>query len=221
MSGKDKDTEELQNESDYEEEETVNDDDEETVDDETVNKDDETSVNEEEYEEYEEDDDLEEEGVEEEEEGEEEEEEEVIEETIEEEEDDDDEGDEYEYGDDEEDVAENDELVFDDPDDVDIQKQSVRVPDEERITKPVLTKYELTRIIGIRTAQLAKGANPLISNVQNKPPIRIAIDELLLKKTPFKIKRPMPYPEYEIWKISEMEIPLSQDDIDDLILAIK
>ena len=137
--------------------------------------------------------------------------------------DDDEEGDdEYEYGgDEEEDVVDGDDIGIDDPDDVNLHKQAVRVPDDERITTPIITKYEVPRIIGIRTAQLAKGANPLISNVQNKSPVRIAIDELLLKKTPMKIKRPMPYPAYEIWKISELEIVISQDDIDDLILAIK
>lgn len=211
MSSRKKASEDYQDESDNdeynEEDEEMND--EEEYEDEDDEEDEEYDEEEEEEEEYDEEDEDDEEDDDDEQ-----------EEQGEDEEDDEDE--EYEYGgDDDEDIVDGEDIVMDDPDDVDMHKQAVKVPDEERITNPIMTKYELTRVIGIRTAQLAKGANPLISNVQNKPPIRIAIDELLLKKTPFKIKRPMPYPAYEVWKISELEIEISQDDIDDLILAIK
>lgn len=144
------------------------------------------------------------------------------EEEEEEEEDDlDEEEGDFEYGGDEEEYGGDDDMIIDDPDDVNIYKDSVRVLDENRTTKSELTKYETTRILGIRAKQLSEGAQSLTSNVHDKTPIRIAIDELLLRKIPFKIKRQMPYPEYEIWKISELKVNISQDDIDDLILAIK
>jgi DNA-directed RNA polymerase subunit K/omega len=102
----------------------------------------------------------------------------------------------------------------------DIELTSVRVPDEERITNPFLTKYEIARIIGVRVQQLIKSAPALVSNITGKPPIQIALDELLSRRIPFKIKRQMPYPKHEIWRMSELFVKLSQDDIDDLIACI-
>lgn len=206
-------TEEYEDTSEYEEDE----------DEEEVDEDEEEEVDEDEEDftenlgEDEEDEDEDDVVVEEEEEKEEE-----AEEEEEEEEEGEEEGDDtFEYGGDEEEYGGDEDMIIDDPDDINIYKDSVRVADENRTTKPDMTKYEVTRILGIRAKQLSENAQSLISNVQDKSPIRIAIDELLLKKIPFKIKRQMPYPEYEIWKISELNVTISQDDIDDLILAIK
>lgn len=106
-------------------------------------------------------------------------------------------------------------------DDVDIESISVQVPDDERITPRVLTRYEMVRVLGIRTKQLTEGAKPLVSKIEGKKPIQIALDELVLKRIPFKIKRQMPYPKFEVWKIAELHINITQDEIDDLIEAIK
>ena len=116
---------------------------------------------------------------------------------------------------------------LDDGDDVvigeeeeDVESNAIRALDDERITPAILTKYEMIRIIGIRTKQLVEGAKPLVSDSQGKSPIRVALDELIAKKMPFKIKRQMPYAVYEIWKLRELTVNISQDEIDDLITAI-
>lgn len=101
-----------------------------------------------------------------------------------------------------------------------VEIEETKVPDDERITSKYMTKYEIIRIIGIRTQQLISNAKPLLANMNGKKPIEIAIYELINKVVPFKIKRPLPYNKYEVWKIKELEIILPQDDIDDLISSI-
>jgi DNA-directed RNA polymerase subunit K/omega len=211
MSSKNKKLIEDEYEEDEDFDETEQDGDEELDDEELDDEelDDEEEEEEEEYNEEEDDEEEEDEND-----------EEIIDEQDDEDEDEENEDD-YEYGGDDDEIVDGEDIVFDDPDDIDIHEEAVRVNDNERVTLPTMTKYEIARVIGIRTKQLSEGARPLISNINNKTPIRIAIDELLLNRTPFKIKRPMPYPAYEIWKISELKVNISQDDIDDLILAIK
>lgn len=84
-------------------------------------------------------------------------------------------------------------------------------PKEKRISKQQMTKYELVRIIGERTAQLTRGAKPLIK--QNKKTDKlsykeIAIEEMKLNMTPLKIKRLVNTnvgSQYEIWEVNELE----------------
>ena len=80
----------------------------------------------------------------------------------------------------------------------------------KRISKNQMTKYELVRIIGERTAQLTRGAKPLIK--QNKKTDKltykeIAIEEIKLNMTPLKIKRLVITNDgyqHEIWHINEL-----------------
>lgn len=92
-----------------------------------------------------------------------------------------------------------------------------RVPDEDRITLNRLTKYEMVRILGIRTKQISVGAKTLVKNINAKSPIEIAIFELKNKMLPFKIKRPLPNNTYEIWKMKELEVMLSDSEIKGII----
>ena len=91
------------------------------------------------------------------------------------------------------------------------------VPDEDRITLNRLTKYEMVRVLGIRTKQISVGAKTLVKNINAKSPIEIAIYELKNKMLPFKIKRPLPNNTYEIWKIKELEVMLSDSEIKGII----
>ena len=86
---------------------------------------------------------------------------------------------------------------------------ATQVLDENRITLNRLTKYEIVRILGIRAQQISVGAKTLVKNIDGKSPIEIAIYELKNKMTPFKIKRPLPNNTYEIWKISEFDVSVS------------
>lgn len=74
-------------------------------------------------------------------------------------------------------------------------------------TIPILTKYERTRVIGVRASQLANGAPPYIKLTN---PI---INELIIAKMeldagvlPFVIRRPLPNGGSEYWKLADLAI---------------
>jgi len=74
-------------------------------------------------------------------------------------------------------------------------------------TLPFLTKYEKTRILGIRTKQLNEGAKPYIDvNPTIIDGYIIAQLELEHKKLPFIIRRPMPNGSSELWRLQDLEI---------------
>lgn len=74
-------------------------------------------------------------------------------------------------------------------------------------TIPILTKYEKTRIIGIRLKQLNNGAEPYISVAEDIIDNNfIAEKELKLKKIPFIIQRPIANNTFEYWRIEDLEI---------------
>jgi len=95
--------------------------------------------------------------------------------------------------------------------------QATRVPDEERITLNKLTKYEMVRILGIRAHQISVNAKTLVKNIEGKSPVEIAIYELKTKMTPFKVRRPLPNNTYEIWKIKELDVDISENEETSLI----
>jgi len=79
------------------------------------------------------------------------------------------------------------------------------VKDEDRITRPFMTKYELTRIIGTRRKQLSLGAKPLIKVEGNLTLNQIVDEEIRRKMTPLQVRRPLPDSnKIEIWKIDEL-----------------
>jgi DNA-directed RNA polymerase I, II, and III subunit RPABC2 len=74
-------------------------------------------------------------------------------------------------------------------------------------TLPFLTKYEKTRILGIRTKQLNEGAKPYVDvNPTVIDGYIIAQLELEHKKLPFIIRRPMPNGSSELWRLQDLEI---------------
>ena len=80
------------------------------------------------------------------------------------------------------------------------------VPKNKRISRPFMTKYELVRVLGERTKQLSLGAKPLIKNYARLSSDRIAEEELKLNMIPYKIVRPMPNGNKELWEINELSI---------------
>ena len=73
-------------------------------------------------------------------------------------------------------------------------------------TDPILTKYEKTRILGLRTLQLDNGAAPYIQLTENIiDGYLIAEMELREKKLPFIVKRPLPNGGFEYWRLSDLE----------------
>ena len=98
--------------------------------------------------------------------------------------------------------------------DTEIQTLSIVVRDENNViiddlhrTIPYLTKYEKTRVLGLRTKQINSGA-PIF--VEDDPTILdgylIAEKELMERKLPFIIRRPMPGGASEYWKLSDLDI---------------
>ena len=74
-------------------------------------------------------------------------------------------------------------------------------------TLPFLTKYEKTRILGIRTKQLNEGAKPYVDvNPTIIDGYIIAQLELEHKKLPFIIRRPIPNGSSELWRLQDLEI---------------
>lgn len=88
-----------------------------------------------------------------------------------------------------------------------IRDENNQIIDDLHRTLPYLTKYEKTRILGVRTKQINEGA-PLF--VEADPNIIdgyiIAEKELMERKIPFIIRRPIPNGGSEYWKVSDLEI---------------
>ena len=79
-----------------------------------------------------------------------------------------------------------------------------RIADNERTSRPYLTKYEKAKLIGIRAKQISMGAKITIDTQGISDVIDIAKKELFEKKTPLIVRRYMPNNMYEDWKISEL-----------------
>ena len=93
-----------------------------------------------------------------------------------------------------------------------VMLSSIVVRDENNIiiddlhkTLPILTKYEKTKILGLRAIQINNGAKPLVKVPANIiDGYLIALMELQSKKIPFIIKRPVGRG-HEFWKVSDLE----------------
>ena len=81
------------------------------------------------------------------------------------------------------------------------------INDDNHKTYPLLSKYEKTKIIGLRVSQLNKGAKPYIKTENLFLDKHIIADkELTQKKLPFIIQRPIPNGTFEYWNIKDLEI---------------
>ena len=81
------------------------------------------------------------------------------------------------------------------------------IVDEMHKTMPLLTKYEKTKILGMRVKQLNSGADPYITiNEKIIDNYLIAQMELEQKKLPFIIQRPLPNNNFEYWKLQDLDL---------------
>ena len=81
------------------------------------------------------------------------------------------------------------------------------IVDENHKTYPILSKYEKTKLLGLRVAQLNKGATPYVelkhtSLLDNS---LIAEKELKEKKLPFILMRPLFNGKCEYWNVNDLE----------------
>ena len=81
------------------------------------------------------------------------------------------------------------------------------IVDELHKTMPLLTKYEKTKILGMRVKQLNGGSNPYVT-ISEKiiDNYLIAQMELEQKKLPFIIQRPLPNNNFEYWKLQDLDL---------------
>jgi DNA-directed RNA polymerase subunit K/omega len=80
------------------------------------------------------------------------------------------------------------------------------VPNDKRITKSVLTKYERVRVLSDRTKQLSLNAKPMMKGVEKLHPKEIAKLELENGVLPFIIIRTLPTGKKEKWRVNELAI---------------
>lgn len=97
-------------------------------------------------------------------------------------------------------LLDDEEINFDDINDVDdiIKKNG-------RMTKPFLEKYEVVKLLAVRSKQIAQGAKPMIKNCYNMSHKEIAKEELKLKVMPLILVRPIPNSEPEKWYLRELD----------------
>ncbi len=95
-----------------------------------------------------------------------------------------------------------------------ISKLTRVVRDEDNIiidplhkTAPFLTKYEYTKILGVRAKQIDSGATPFVKVPENMiDSYLIAKLELAEKRVPFIIRRPIANGSSEYWNVKDLEI---------------
>lgn len=89
-----------------------------------------------------------------------------------------------------------------------IQRNSENmIIDENHQTIPILTKYEKTKVLGMRIKQLNYGSEPYIKTGKNILDSHvIAMEELNQKKLPFIIARPLNKDKTEYWNINDLEL---------------
>jgi DNA-directed RNA polymerase subunit K/omega len=83
------------------------------------------------------------------------------------------------------------------------------------ISTPIITKYELAKIIGLRMEQISRNAPSLIDiskldfeNLVTHEKFKLIVDEEIKKRVlPFMIVRNLPNGKKEFWKLSDMIIP--------------
>ena len=80
------------------------------------------------------------------------------------------------------------------------------IEDPIHTTVPILTKFEYTRVLGLRATQIENGA-PLFIHVEDSiiDSYVIARMEVEAKKLPFIIRRPLPGGKMEYWRLYDLE----------------
>ena len=78
--------------------------------------------------------------------------------------------------------------------------------DQFHKTVPILTKYEKTKLLGLRVVQLNNNAKPYFNANEKMSNIEIANREIELKLIPLIIKRPLSNNKFEYWKLKDLEI---------------
>lgn len=110
-----------------------------------------------------------------------------------------------EFSDSETDISDVSSIITDEVEDI----KEIKYRYENKITKPFLTIYEMTLLIGKRATQIANGAQPLIKmseiELKNLSAEEIAKLEFKYKLIPFLVVRLLPNGVKEVWRLSEFQ----------------
>jgi DNA-directed RNA polymerase subunit K/omega len=92
-----------------------------------------------------------------------------------------------------------------------VRDDVVKNADTPRVSQPYFTKYEYTTLLSCRAQQIAEGALPLIpiSDFNTNDPKfvwKVAEREILERKLPYLICRPLPNGQTEFWSVAELEL---------------
>lgn len=88
-----------------------------------------------------------------------------------------------------------------------VRNAAGKIIDPFHKTVPILSKFEKTRVLGLRAKQINEGAKPFVEmNQTNYDGYVVASQELCEKKIPFIIRRPLPSGASEYWRIHDLEI---------------
>lgn len=104
------------------------------------------------------------------------------------------------------------ECIIHNYDEISVLTQIVRdkngmIVDPLHRTAPYLTKYERARVLGQRAKQIEFGAKPLVKLPENVIDGRVIAElELLQKKIPFIIRRPLPNGASEYWNLRDLDM---------------
>ena len=85
--------------------------------------------------------------------------------------------------------------------------RSVHNNKNHRVSSPVMTKYEYTKLRGFRLQQLASGCPPFVIVPENVRDMAEIFDlEFAQRRIPYIIKRQVSNTEYEYWKVRDLTI---------------
>lgn len=84
--------------------------------------------------------------------------------------------------------------------------EPIIVAPENRESDPIMTYYEMVRVIGVRAKQFDYGAEPLVRGLTNMHSAKMAFVELMAGMTPFILRRRLPGKRLELWRIDELDI---------------
>lgn len=87
--------------------------------------------------------------------------------------------------------------------------------DKEKVSKPIMTKYEFDQVISLRANQLALGSPAFVSvagmSINSNMELRkVALKELQEGKLPYILKRPLPNNRFEYYRIGDLDMTAVQ-----------
>ena len=89
------------------------------------------------------------------------------------------------------------------------ENESSTEKNEERMTLPILTKYEKARILSLRASQIIRSSALWIhitpEELQRMTAMEIAEKEFEMKKIPFVVRRFFPDKSFEDWSLNELK----------------